>query len=758
MSLTSPPAPTGAMRLGTPLLALLAGWVSLFSWSGMVTRPRGFLLPALVIGALVVLAGHGLRRLAVPAYGVAAGQVLLTALAMHAVVVHDRAWAGVVPTWESLRRATFLVVNGGRALNAYSAPVGVNVADTRAMLLGCALLVLLSIELLVTWLRHLPLVALPLLVTLSVPVSIMSEELALPVFVATALLFLRLLGTDQVEQLRRWNRDGQANPRPLTGVLWSVSTVAVVLALLAAPLVPVTDLLNRRGAGGGSGDGRGAGDFQLTVVNPFIRLRRDLVEQTHTPMVYASTDSRETGYLRTTVLDEFADDQWRPSPRNLPSDNSADGVFPSPPGLGPGVGVFEEHWKLELAPRFTTTWLPVPYPLRKMSVKGSWRFDSRTLDIAYVGGASPQELRYSATALRPNVTAAALVSTLSAPARIRVPYTRLPDNLPEVIATRAAEVTRGADTQYAKAVALQRWFRETGGFRYSTEQRSGSGMDLLAHFVTDDRVGYCEQYAAAMAAMGRTLGIPSRVVVGFLDGTVQPDGRILYTSDDRHAWPEMYFSGIGWVRFEPTPGQRTGATPAWTRQDTDPAGPSRAPTPTASAAPTTAPDATRLDQSASDGAFASVPWRPLLAGLLLVLVLVSPSVVRRAQRRRRLAGAAMVELSEGAWSELRATALDLGLEWPEHRSPREQARRMVEQVTAGPDDVASLERLLVSVEQGRYGRADGDTLLVDREARAQTLRTVSSWRTVLGHSVDRLRGWRGRLWPVSVLRRERRGG
>ena len=87
-------------------------------------------------------------------------------------------------------------------------------------------------------------------------------------------------------------------------------------------------------------------------------------------------------------------------------------------------------------------------------------------------------------------------------------------------------------------------------------------MDLLAAFVTNDRVGYCEQFAAAMAAMGRVLGIPSRVVVGFLDGTTQEDGRILYTSDDRHAWPEMYFTGVGWVRFEPTPGSRAGATPS----------------------------------------------------------------------------------------------------------------------------------------------------------------------------------------------------
>ena len=94
-------------------------------------------------------------------------------------------------------------------------------------------------------------------------------------------------------------------------------------------------------------------------------------------------------------------------------------------------------------------------------------------------------------------------------------------------------------------------------------------MDLLAAFVTNDRVGYCEQFAAAMAAMGRVLGIPSRVVVGFLDGTTQESGRILYTSDDRHAWPEMYFTGVGWVRFEAD----TGLAPA--RRRRGPASPAR---------------------------------------------------------------------------------------------------------------------------------------------------------------------------------------
>ena len=143
--------------------------------------------------------------------------------------------------------------------------------------------------------------------------------------------------------------------------------------------------------------------------------------------------------------------------------------------------------------------------------------------------------------------------------------TKLPTDFPAVIRTQAEKVTKNATSDFDKAVALQDWFRTGGGFTYSLDQRAGSGMDLLAHFVTDDRVGYCEQFASAMAAMGRSLGIPSRVVVGFLDGQPLPDGRILYTSDERHAWPEMYFPGSGWVRFEPTPAQRAAYVPPYTQ-------------------------------------------------------------------------------------------------------------------------------------------------------------------------------------------------
>jgi transglutaminase-like putative cysteine protease len=704
----------------------------------------------------MALAGSALRMVRVAPYLIATVQALVGMLGLNLVFAARESFLGLIPTEDSLRQVLYVIGNGAATLNAYTAPVAVNPTHTRAFLMACALAVLFSIDVLAFGLRRPPLVALPLLVTLSVPVSILYTALTLPVFVGTALLFMRLLATEHVERLGAWDGERRRAPRPRLKVLWQASVTAVLVALVLAPLVPVTDLLRRNA---GSGDGVGSsGGFELTTVNPFVRLRRDLVEKTHTPMVYAETSARDTGYLRTTVLDQFRDDEWRPSPRDLPSDNTADGRFPSPPGLAGGVAGTTDDWKLRLAPEFGTTWLPLPYPILDLQVKGRWRYDSRTLDVAYVGGSLPDVLSYRATSFTPSITASLLNSTTAASARVRRPMTEVPENLPEVVRTRAEEVTKGARTDYQKAVALQDWFRRDGGFTYSLDQRSGSGMDLLADFVTDDRIGYCEQFAAAMAAMGRSLKIPSRVVVGFLDGTPEPDGRILYTSDDRHAWPEMYFSGVGWVRFEPTPSQRAGASPAWTRQSLDTDSPSAAPSPGAEESQAPRPDRLPADAQQGDSSAVPVPWWPFAALGVVLLLGIVPGVVRRAQRRRRLAADDPIHLAEGAWAELRATALDLGLTWPEQRSPREQARSVVGQVSAGSEEVSSLEGLLVQVERARYGRphgASGDLVSIDPDVRSRTVETVESWRRRMLGSVERERGWRGRLWPVSLVRGRR---
>ena len=119
----------------------------------------------------------------------------------------------------------------------------------------------------------------------------------------------------------------------------------------------------------------------------------------------------------------------------------------------------------------------------------------------------------------------------------------------------ARRVTGRAESPYAAVLALEAWFRQTGGFTYDESPPRVSGPPLVA-FVTRTRAGYCQHFAGAMAGMLRMLGIPARVAVGFTSGSPD-DGAWVVTDHDAHAWVEVWFAEVGWVAFDPTPGRGT---------------------------------------------------------------------------------------------------------------------------------------------------------------------------------------------------------
>jgi transglutaminase-like putative cysteine protease len=119
---------------------------------------------------------------------------------------------------------------------------------------------------------------------------------------------------------------------------------------------------------------------------------------------------------------------------------------------------------------------------------------------------------------------------------------------------RARAVAGQTTSPYAAAVALERWFRVTGGFTYSEEPGPTPGLPPLVGFVVDTRTGYCQHFAGAMALMLRLLGIPARVAAGFVPGHYQ-DGTWTVTDHDAHTWVEVWFPRYGWLAFDPTPGR-----------------------------------------------------------------------------------------------------------------------------------------------------------------------------------------------------------
>jgi protein-glutamine gamma-glutamyltransferase len=121
----------------------------------------------------------------------------------------------------------------------------------------------------------------------------------------------------------------------------------------------------------------------------------------------------------------------------------------------------------------------------------------------------------------------------------------------------AEQVAGGAQSPYAAAVALERWFRFAGNFVYDQHPTPPpAGVAPLEWFVTKGRSGYCQHFAGAMALMLRYLGIPSRVAVGFSSGNYDRKHQEWVVSDrDAHMWVEVWFHGWGWLPFDPTPGQ-----------------------------------------------------------------------------------------------------------------------------------------------------------------------------------------------------------
>jgi transglutaminase-like putative cysteine protease len=146
------------------------------------------------------------------------------------------------------------------------------------------------------------------------------------------------------------------------------------------------------------------------------------------------------------------------------------------------------------------------------------------------------------------------------PAEIRALYTQLPDGAlgPDATALLEEIEFEAGPTAYDKASFVESLLRNPSRFTYSTDVRGYdcsqiSVVECFARF----KHGYCEYYASTMAVLLRKMGIPTRLVEGFLQGERDATGSLLQVSnDDAHAWVEVYFPKYGWVAFDPTGGGR----------------------------------------------------------------------------------------------------------------------------------------------------------------------------------------------------------
>ena len=210
----------------------------------------------------------------------------------------------------------------------------------------------------------------------------------------------------------------------------------------------------------------------------------------------------------------------------------------------------------------------MPYPAVSVRAKGDLEADKSTL-MLFDQGTALAGLQYSVTSLSDSPSEQVLNSAAAPSATIGKELPTGARRLrPALRAGRDGRQQRRAKTSFEKAVALQNWLAD-GTFKYTLKAPAVLNASGLTTFLERTKSGDCQQFSFAMAVLARLLGIPSRIAYGFTSGTrTGNSGQWLVTTHDAHAWPELYFQGLGWLRFEPTPsgadGQGTAYAPYYT--------------------------------------------------------------------------------------------------------------------------------------------------------------------------------------------------
>lgn len=514
--------------------------------------------------------------------------------------------------------------------------------------------------------------------------------------VAVTALLLVLLAVDRPSVATA--RTGRATAReaaiPVAGA--GLTVTAVVAAGLAVSLVLPS--LPWRGA-------VSAPDLRTGVANltDDLDLRRSLQEQsTREVLTYTvSEGAPPVGPLRTTSLLDFDGRQWLPSDPDTEPARPGDLLWPS---LAEGSSATSFALRMQFEGLASST-VPVPLEPRMITSDREMSYDASrdAVDVAdRLSSGDSLEMTVMPRNLDPDRLRAGspLEPSQGFPNRFADPELMVPEtsHAPE-IARLAYSVVGDVDNQYDAAVALQDYLRTSPEFNYSLSVPAPTSDDAVWDFLQDG-TGYCVQFASAMTIMARTLGIPARMSIGYLPGTVGADGVAVVRGRDAHAWPEIYFDDVGWVRFEPTPALQSGALPTYAATATE------TPTPTATETPTPTSTSQRPTSSTTSGTSTTATATAatssssgangaLVASLLVVLVVAAGLTVMLVRRR---AVHVHVRDVEDAWSTIVRAARTGGIEI----DPAATLRATAAHVVPGGEAVGEVAR---RVEVARYAPA-----------------------------------------------------
>lgn len=529
----------------------------------------------------------------------------------------------------------------------------------------------------------------------------------------TATVLLIAAGVLTVVALRvlhdRRRRVELSTSRRPAWVLPAATATAVLVAVgagVVGPRIPgagAEPLYETRGRGGGITE----------VLSPLVDIRSRLVNRGNVELFRVNADTE--AYWRQTTLPEFDGSTFKLPKRSLTridDDLRADG----------GREIRQQIQILSLGGPL----LPAAADPQRVAPNEDIRLNTDTSTLVKTSPLEPREV-FTIISQTPDVTPEVLraATTSNPPDDI---FLGLPDDFPDSVRTLAAEVTAGATTDYDRMLALQDFFR---GFTYSLEVQAGHGSSAIENFL-EIRTGYCEQFSATMAAMARSLGVPSRVAVGFTPGVLGDDGWYSVLGKNAHAWPEIWFDGVGWVAFEPTPSRgipgAENVTGVPAQQDTSPAeapgdgntsaGTLPPPPTTVFRPPTTAaprPDGQAPAQPTPQPAVpvaapddgGAIPWTPLVVVGLGALAIAAPAIARRLRARRARHRAAR-ERIVAAWARACRDVTRAGVDARPSMTSHEWAEATASHLPVASRPMASLAATLDRVEYARP-ESIGDT-------------------------------------------------
>ena len=604
------------------------------------------------------------------------------------------------------------------------------------------------------------LAAAPALVILIVPGIVTGVPAAPGLVIATAIAFLALLWLS-VRPVQR------ALPAAVVGAIGLVVAVGLpaIVPLNASWLSGVTGAIQSPVQPGRPG----------TLLN----LGKDLRQPNELEVFRYRSSDGQPEYLKLADLDEFGTGDWVPTTTDASKSDTAD----------------QQQWAVGVNPRLSTrgdvtvritglssNYLPVPSGAVSIESRSTnldlsqWRWMGESSTVRSTGPATPRGSTYEVYGASTwsgeyldAIAASGLLGRAdgrgyATPSANQLRTDRaLPKDLPKSIASTAQRVAGSAGSDYQEARALEQWFR-SDLFTYSetapVEQGyDGDSMDVVAKFL-QVREGYCVHFSSAMAVMARTLGIPSRIAVGYRAGATQADGEYTVSNRQLHSWPELYIKGAGWVAFEPTPDSDQAAQSSTEATSTPSAAAPETPLPApGQSAPAESSATPTPSASAAPGAVGSTGGGNgplgLAVGIVLALaLLVSPAVVRAARRRSRLGAIRSGRApAVNAWREVLDDVADHGyapgLAPPGDaaaaaRTARAVLGRLRSSLPAAV--VPHLDAVVDAVDRERF--AAGGAAAVDTDA---LLAAVLEARVALDASASGARVVRSRVLPPSLL-------